>query len=134
VKHSKNAWPSHVCEWTSLSFDTVRGVMTLSASRCAKLLARIEAFLRADVVGDSPLREEWASLVGKLQFCCKVVVMGQARLRELYVARNLYDVDLPCSAAWLPNVRCVLHQSAVDDLRWWHGVLSAGGGQRRLLR
>ena len=133
VKHSKNAWPSEVCEWTGLQLDTVRGVMTLSASRCAKLLARIEAFLRADAVGDSPLRLEWASLVGKLQFCCNVIMLGQARLRELYVARDVYDVNLPSSAAWLPDVRCVLHKAAVDDLRWWHGVLSAGGGQRRLL-
>ena len=87
--------------------------MTLSASRCAKLLARIEAFLRADAVGDSPLRLEWASLVGKLEFCCNVIMLGQARLRELYVARDVYDVNLPSSAAWLPDVRCVLHLSLI---------------------
>ena len=80
-----------------------------------------------------PLRLTLASLIGKLQFCCHVVNQGQARLREIYVARDTFDVDLPPSAAWLPDVRCQLHPAALSDLHWWSSVLSAGGGQRRIL-
>jgi hypothetical protein len=133
VKHSKNAWPSTVCEWTVLELDTVGGTMRLSARRCTKLLDSITTLLQSLAANGPPLRLTLASLIGKLQFCCHVVNQGQARLRELYVARDTFDVDLPPSAAWLPDVRCQLHPAALSDLHWWSSVLSAGGGQRRIL-
>lgn len=88
VKQSKNVWPTTRCEYTGVLIDTVRGTISLSAERCAKWAAAVEPVLEQATRDGSAPRGDLASVIGKLQWVCVVLPTGQARLPQLYVARD----------------------------------------------
>ena len=74
-------------------------------------------------------RRELAQLVGKLQFCAKVVHGGQSHLASLYEGRDWFarDADLFTTPKqqWRPGVKVRLTPKMVEELLWWRGALLA---------
>lgn len=106
VKHAKNQWPALCCEYTGIMLDAERGEIRITADRRAKLTALLEEALAGAAIGQPVLRVPFASLIGKLQFCCSCVLLGQAHMRALYSARDVLVDDIPSLAAWAPNMLC----------------------------
>lgn len=98
VKHAKNIWPGTRCEYTGIMIDTVRGTISLQAERCAKWAAAVQPSLDKAAADGAVPRGELASAIGKLQWACEVLPPGQARLSQLYVARDEILVQPPTVA------------------------------------
>lgn len=79
--------------------------------------------------GDSPFmsrkakRVDWASLIGKLQFCAPVVHGGQAHLAASYASRDdfvhRHVGDQPIKQQWGKNVEIHISDAAIAEMRWW---------------
>ena len=121
VKHKKNEWPATQGEYVGFALDTRTGSVSLSHARRHKFLADVWRTV-AHGPGVSVPRLAFASVIGKLQWCCTVVREGQAHMVSLYQARDLLVGAPPGgrpSDAWLPDVLCTLTPSAYNDLLWW---------------
>ena len=129
IKWEKNAWPSRTNDFTGIGVDTSRGELFLRRERRERYIAEVENLLSGGAGAHVP-RMALAEAVGRLQWCSVVVPRSQARLAHCYEARDRlvgsYEALPPSSsAAWEPDVLCVLTAEAAVELRWWVRTLAS---------
>ena len=140
-KASKIIQPTKRKEFVGLEIDSVAQEVHITAARSAKytaildeLIQCVEAQAAGGPEGAAPTsvpqvaRRDFASLVGKLQFCAELVPGGQGHLTELYRARDdITGFDHRMRTAkgqWRRDVRISTPASTIATLRWWRDALS----------
>ncbi len=134
-KASKRSSPA--CELEILGFlvDTMEQTVTVTESRCDRLVREIEDFL-GSADGDVG-RRDVAALIGRLQWVAQVADGGQLHLRRAYRARDAF-VEEPRAESttrerWGRGVRVQRTAGLAADLEWWRGALPRLRGQRLYL-
>ena len=109
--------------------------MTVSADRCAKLIAEIDAFLEEGKQQTDVGRRDLAGLIGRLQWVAQVTDGGQLHLRRAYRARDAFvgDVGDTARARWGRGVRVERTTGLCLDLEWWRHELGQLAGRRLYL-
>ena len=116
IKHSKTVLPSTCVELHGIQVDTSKMEMSLPHDKLQKASQAVESMYKRKSV---QLRE-LQSLIGTLNFACKVVVPGRAFLRRL--------IDLTCGVV-SPNRHVGLNVEARADLAAWRQFLIAFNGR-----
>ena len=134
-KVSKRSPPATALQILGFLVDTVDQTVTVTADRCRKLCAEIDAALADPSVEVG--RRDLASLIGKLQWVASGLQLpgGQLHLRGCYRARDDFarPVGPSMREQWGRDVR--VRRSALSDanLRWWRATLPDLEGTRMYL-
>ena len=134
-KVSKRSLPSTRLEVLGFVVDSVAQTVTVSADRCAKLIAEIDAFLEEGKQQTDVGRRDLAGLIGRLQWVAQVTDGGQLHLRRAYRARDAFvgDVGDTARARWGRGVRVERTTGLCLDLEWWRHELGQLAGRRLYL-
>ena len=115
VQYKKLAGPSKKLEFLGICIDTVRKELSISEARLNDILQELEKWLSKS----HATKRQILSIIGKLQFCAKVVRSGVMFIRRL----------IQCSKK-LKNLHNVakLSYETKKDLKWWFHCIRSHNG------
>ena len=135
----KTQYPAKIKEFVGINIDSVKQEVSVTPLRAERYTAVLDDTIRELESGSKPTigRADFASVVGKLQYCAELVPGGQGLLGELYRTRdNLSRYDFQCRTTkgqWRKDVTITTDSDTPRQLRLWKGILSRPVSRRYYL-